>query len=152
MRLLFTASLLILCMATTAQKKTITVVEDKIGGITCSVQSTINLLSKDTTTSVVLTFQNAKYSSITDIGVILFMEPDAYTIKDFIDDLKMAEKEMEEKQSIEWERDLYTLNIYDFNKGKLYVETSSKHVRKYTTINKKQVAKLIEWMQNNALK
>lgn len=147
-----TALLIMLCINATSQKKTITITENNIGGINCKLESEINLLSKDTTTSIILSFKNEKYSYISDWSFIIFLESHTYDIKDFIDDLKQAEKEMDTKQSIEWARDLYTIILYDFNKGKLYIQEPKKRGSGYATINKKQVSKLIEWMEKNALK
>jgi len=151
-KIIVSATLIMLCLAANAQKKKVKVAESNIGGITCLVENEINMLSKDTTTSVILSFKNAKYSYISDWSSIVFlMEYHKYDLKDFVDDLKQAEKEMDIKQSIEWERDLYTLHIYDFNKGKLYIQEPKKRSAGYTTINKKQVGKLIEWLDKNAI-
>lgn len=150
MKILFAASLLMLCISTTAQKKTIKVSEDKIGSLTCNKYQVIDMLAKDTTTDIYISFKNAKYSYITDIAGIFFFITDIYDIKDFIDDLKLAEKEMDTKQSIEWKRDKYTIYLYDFNPGKLYIEEPKRNGG-YTTINKKQVGKLVEWMEKNAI-
>ena len=148
---LLAASLLMLCITSTAQKKTITVSKAKIGTLSCSVESEINMLSKDTFNYIFISFKNAKYSSITDIASLFFLQSDIYDIKDFIDDLKAAEKEMDIKQTIEWRRDKYVLNIYEFNKGKLYIEEPKKYAG-YTAINKNQTGQLIKWLENNALK
>ena len=124
-----------------AQIKRIKLLEKEIGPITLLYQKSVNLDTGDSLYFVFLGFQNAKYKSITDIKSVALS--DSFKLNEFIKDLKSAHKQMElnEKVSIEWKKENYSLILYDFTK-ELYFETK-RGVGGYTIINKNNVLTLI---------
>ena len=113
----------------------------KIGSLNCKHSMSINVERSDTSYYVFCGFQNQKYSSITDIGSI-FMS--TMVEKDrIVSDLKKCVKYMDDK-SISFTLNEFTL--YDFSKN-LYINDES-GVKKYTTLNKRNVLKWIEWLES----
>ena len=113
----------------------------KIGSLDCKHSMSINVEKSDTSYYVYCGFQNQKYSSITDIGSI-FMS--TMVEKDrIVSDLKKCVKYMDDK-SISFTLNEFTL--YDFSKN-LYINDES-GVKKYTTLNKRNVLKWIEWLES----
>ena len=116
----------------------------KIGSLDCSYKMEVKLGDfnvVDTSLYIFCSFQNQKYSSITDIGSI-FMS--TMVEKDrIVSDLKKCVKYMDDK-SISFTLNEFTL--YDFSKN-LYINDESGR-RKYTTLSKKNVLKWIEWLES----
>lgn len=129
----------------TAQKKTVDISKVKIGFLKPSYLKTIDIEAKDTTYYVYIGFQNQKYTTITDTKSV-FLTKDI-EVKVFIDNLKMAMVEMETKQNIKWEKELYTLGLFDFS-NRLYVFEKPTKGNGYTTISKKEVEELIKWLES----
>jgi hypothetical protein len=103
----------------------------------------IDLESQDTLSYVYLGFQNAKYTSITDIKSIFFSKDDIF--KQFLKDLKIALEELKknEKTNLNWDRSPnYQLKIYDFSKN-LYV-FEGEGTGGYTLLTQKNIQILIE--------
>ncbi len=143
--ILFLVMSLAFSVSGNAQKKRVTILESKIGLLNTNYSKTIDLETKTTLYYLYIGFQNQKYTSITDLKYV-FITNDA-DLKDLIKDLKMAMPEMENKQTIEWTKDLYKLTLYDFS-DKLYFYESPKKGSGYTTISKKEVEKLILWLES----
>lgn len=115
--------------------------EQRVGPIDCYF-AYLAEEGKDTTYYVFGGFQNAKYTAITDIGSFFFS--DQSSLDEFIADLEKASKFLGEKNDVTFTKKDYTLRVYDFAKGKLYI-TDEKD--KYTTLNAQQVEKLITWLK-----
>ena len=114
----------------------------KIGSLDCSYKMSVKVGESDTSFYIYCFFQNQKYSSITDIGGVFIT-----TIKGkdrIVSDLKQCVKYMDDK-SISFTINEFTL--YDFSKN-LYINDTTDHRRKYTTLSKKNVLKWIEWLES----
>jgi hypothetical protein len=95
----------------------------------------------DTSFYIYCSFQNQKYTSITDIGSVFISTIEG---KDrIVSDLKECVKYMDDK-TISFTLNEFTL--YDFSKN-LYIN-DERGVRKYTTMRKKNVLKWIEWLES----
>ena len=93
------------CGYLNAQTKRLSISEKQIGGVNCKYYKSIDLDKIDTVAYVYLGFQNAKYSTISDIVSIFFeLTTDSTDIFDFIKDLKTALPEMGNKSSIAWNK------------------------------------------------
>jgi len=133
-------------LVVTAQNKTVKISELQIGVLSCKYSMRIDLEKKDTIRYIYLGFQNAKYSSITDIKSVMFdVSKDSTDVYDFKKDLKMALSEIGNKTSISWDKKNYSVALYDFN-NKLYLREASKDGSGYTLLTKGQVEKLIDWI------
>lgn len=135
--------LILIALVSFSQKKTVKLLEAGIGPISLEYSKSIDLENQDTLFYVYLGFQNAKYTSITDIKSIFFTKDEVF--KKFIQDLKIALEELEknEKIDLEWDRRPdYQLKLYSFSKD-LYI-IQGKGVEGYTKLTKKQIPTLIE--------
>jgi hypothetical protein len=112
------------------------------GNVTLKYQRSVDLDKGDTTYMVYFIFQNAKYTSITDTKIIAFYEKSS--IAQLMKDMKSAYKQMitGEKVSIDWNREKYKLNLYDFSNDLYLIE--GKGTGGYTMMSKKDVADLME--------
>lgn len=135
---LFTVSMI-------AQRKTVDISSLKAGQVSAKYSKVINLETKDTVSYVYLGFQNAKYSSISDIKSIMLSRQE--DLKEFIKDLKIALPEINTKQNIDWTKNNYGLTVYDFSNG-LYLREKEKNGSGYTILQKKDVEKLIIWLES----
>lgn len=136
-------TLIIIPFLSFSQKKTVNLLESQVGPISLKYSMTIDLENQDTLAYVYLGFQNAKYTSITDIKSIFFSKDEIF--KQFLKDLKIALEELEknEKINLEWDKSPnYQLKIYDWSKN-LYVR-EGEGTGGYTTLSKKQIQILIE--------
>lgn len=136
---------ILLAVSMNAQKKTIDVSLIKIGQISGKYSKVIDLEKNDTLSYVYLGFQNFKYKSISDIRSVFF--PKQEDLKSFIEDLKTALPEIGSKQNIDWKRQLYSISVFDFSNNLYLFERPSKGDG-YTTLNKKELEKLIEWLDS----
>ena len=144
--------LLVLTIEGNAQVKRVSISETKIGTVNCLYGMSVDLEKGDTTTYIHLGFQNAKYSSITDIKSIFFvMATDSNDVSNFVKDLKMALGEMESKESISWDKKKYSLTLYDFSNS-LYLREARSDGDGHTMLSKKQVEKLISWLESIGFK
>jgi hypothetical protein len=128
-----------------AQKKTMDVSSIKIGQISAKYSKVIDLEKKDTISYVYLGFQNFKYRTLSDIRSVFF--PKQEDLKSFVEDLKTALPEMGSKQNIDWKRQLYSISVFDFSNNLYLFERPSKGDG-YTTLSKKELEKLIEWLDS----
>ena len=155
MRNLVIVLLCILSLQLYSQKTNKTIYEKKFGTIECKFDRVIDLSNSDTSYYVYCGFQNQKYSSIIDLGVV-FLTNKTDLLKT-IEDLKECVKYMDDKSisySIEQKRYIGTqseevvgsFRIFDFSKN-LYIYDLGQSTEKYTTINKKKVIKWISWLE-----
>ena len=127
-----------------SQTKRIEILKEEVGPISVRYIKSINLDKGDTLYYIYLGFQNAKYTSITDIKSIGFTKDNIF--KQFLKDLNIALEEMgkNEKVNLDWDRGPdYKLNIYDFNRNSLYVVQGT-GTGGYTILTKNQVSDLIK--------
>lgn len=143
--ILFLVMSLAFSVSGNAQKKRVTILESKIGLLSLTYGKTIDLESITTDYYLYIGFQNQKYTTITDIKYVFITNDD--DLKGLIKDLKMALTEMQTKQNIEWTKELYKLTLYDFTSN-LYFCESPKKGSGSTSISKKDVEKLIIWLES----
>lgn len=126
------------------QKKTIDISEAKIGELRCKHRKTFDVDKGDTLRFIFIGFQNAEYSSITDIHSIIFdTNEDSLDVLQFISDLKNAVTELQNKSNMDWNRKIYSLSI---NKTIPSISLSKTNDRGYCWIHKNQAIKLIAWL------
>lgn len=127
-----------------SQKKRVDLSSEKIGPIECKYTLAIDMDKSDTLHYISISFMNKKYTSIKDPKAILFGE-----IKDlnrFVDDLKKMIPEMDVKENnLEFKREAYALNKYNFSKDLFLKESGG--TEGYTSLSKGQVEKLIGWVE-----
>lgn len=127
-----------------AQSKKLDLSSIKIGSIEGKYTKVVDIEKNDTSYYLYLGFQNEKYKAIVDIKSLFFTNQD--DLIEFIKDLKLAMSEMENKVSMNWDRKLYRLDLYDFT-NYLYISESSSKSNGYTSLNKKNLNKLILWLE-----
>lgn len=116
----------------------------KISGITVEMIKKTEP-SKEDLVLVFLTYQNQKYSTISDIASIMLT--DSTDLKKFNSDLQACYDFMdsgEKGKSISYKHERYGLDIFDFSPN-LYINDETG--RKYISVDKKTVKALIEFMQ-----
>lgn len=140
-KLLLTLCLLISFSAFAQTKKT-KILEEKIGTVNVTYSKNTDLDKDETYYFCSLIFQNAEYSSITDLKVISFMDIDE--LQAFIIDLRKIHYQMilDEKIDFSFKRTEYSLVLYDFSPN-LYINTV-KGVPGHTILGKNFVKKLID--------
>lgn len=128
-----------------AQKKTIDILTKKLGKIERIVYAKeVDLDKGDTAYYIYMGFQNAKYSTITDIkSIILTKEED---LAELIKDLRLALPEMGTKTTLHFDRKKYSLAVYDFTK-ELSFGQAQNNGSGYCFLNKKDVEKLIALLE-----
>lgn len=143
--------ILILFSSVFSQTKRTTIAEDKVGPVHCLYQRNIDIDKGDTVDILYFGFQNAKYSSISDIKSIGFDAlKDTASIFQFVKDLKSAYKEMGAKTAISWDREKYVLDLYDWA-NTLYLRPE-KNESGYCLLNKNKVLELYTWIENIGFK
>lgn len=128
-----------------AQLKRVVISETEIGEVSAKYLKSINTETKDTLFLAYLGFQNQKYKSFTDIKSIYFTSQDE--INEFVSDLKNVSKEMDSKAEMSWNRTNYSMILFDFA-NLVYLYQAPRKGSGYTTLNKKHVDKLIEWLES----
>ena len=124
------------------QKKTIDLLKGNVGPYDCTYSKVINMDKGDTIFYLYMGFKNAKYKAITDLQSLFFKDQTA--LDKFIADLKSALIEMDNKTSqVSWTGKEYSIDKYDFSQA-LYI---SDEKGAYPTLTKKQVEKLIAWLE-----
>ena len=122
-----------------------TIKSKKFGSLKCE----YNMMIRDVNTSSVPdtmfalygSFQNRKYQTITDIGIIsVYIEDESKSgIREMIENLEKSLKYLGEDVSVKFGN----FQVYDFS-SQLYVQDDR---GKYTVLTKRQVGKLIEWLK-----
>jgi hypothetical protein len=129
-----------------AQKKRESIISEQIADLSVNYTRSVDLDKGDTLLYFYLGFQNAKYTSITDIKSVFITNKTNFQL--FMKDLVSAYKFLltNEKTSIDWDRSpLYKISIYDFNNSSLYL-TEGKGTGGYTTLNKSVLMNLLRTM------
>ncbi len=140
--------ILITSVCCNAQIKRLKLSEIKIGAINCTYNKSINIESNDTSTFIYLGFQNNEYKSITDIISIYFdTSIDSVSVFKFVKDLKTAYNEIGNKSSLRWDKEDYTIILYDFT-DLLYLAEPRSKGKGYTQLTKKQVENLVLWFES----
>ena len=130
-----------------AQKTKTTISRNEIGTLRCEYGMSIDSEKSDTSKYVFIGFQNAKYTAITDFKAIYFNTKDKENIVEFIDILKKAILELGNKTNLTWDKKNYSIKVYDFTKDLFLTEASEKG-EGFTTLSKKHVEKLIQWLES----
>jgi len=138
-----TAMLVVGAVGMNAQEIRNTLSKENIRPLECEHIQKIDLANQDTIEYVYCGFQNAKYTSIVDIGSV-FISSQA-SLDELIDALKTALKLKTENSSLTYAFSAAgsEFNTYDFNKVALYIQDG----RKYTSISMKNLAKWIEYLE-----
>jgi hypothetical protein len=132
----------LLSISGSAQVKREKFIEKYAGNLKITYQRTIDMDKGDTRYGVFLSFQNEKYKTLTDIKVVgLYSVAD---IEAITKDLKIAFKQMFTGQKVDmnWTREKYKLNLYDFSSDMYFVEV--KGTGGYTIMNRRAVSDFIE--------
>ena len=139
----FTAiALLFIGFIGNAQTKRENLLSDKVGTINIKYIKSTDLDKNDIYYFVYLSFQNEKYTTITDTKSLGFKDKES--LSEFVKDLNTAKTQMDlnQKVNLSWNRNNYNLKLYDFT-NVLYI-TQSDGVKGYCTINNNLVEKLIQ--------
>jgi hypothetical protein len=123
-----------------AQRISSHISEAKFGTIDCDFYKVIQ--DGDTSYYLGCSFQNAKNQQITDLASIFIT--DQITLDSLISDLQGIIGYVGTKTEISYNRSNYGLLHYDFAPSMIYVEDED---GKYTTLNKKQAEKWLEWLK-----
>ena len=142
---LLTIFILLITFNLNAQTKRITISEQQIGSISSKYIKSINTETKDSLYLVYLGFQNEKYKTITDIKSISLSNKGEKD--ELVEDLKTASIEVENKVEMNWNRNNYQILLFDFT-NQVYIYGNPKKGSGYTTLNKKETEKLIEWLES----
>ena len=108
----------------------------------------------DTLYFVYLSFRNDEYTHIHDPAKIYIWDESDF--EQFVADLDSALAKFEVKlkervgKTFSWDEDAYKIRMYDFALFKVYLYEGG--TTKYTTLNKKQLKKLITWLKTIDLK
>jgi len=142
MKKLLIALFLLISFSAFAQTKKTKILEEKIGAINLSYSKNVDLDKNETHYFCSLIFQNAKYTSISDIKAISFV--DKNELEAFTKDLNKIYEQilLDEKVDFSFKRTEYSLVLYDFSPN-LYLN-SFKGVTGYTILGKPLVKKLID--------
>jgi hypothetical protein len=136
--------LIIISSICNAQTIDSTVSRKKFGTMDCKFMKTTEETG-EVRYSVFCSYQNAEYSTITDIGSLLFMDKEH--LDSFIVDLESAYNLMMNKsrENATYKRDRYSLVLYDFAATTLYIYDDH---NKKTTMPRRLVAEWLEWLKS----
>ena len=125
-----------------AQVKRDRFIEKYAGNLKITYQRTIDMDKGDTFYSVLFSFQNDKYKTLTDTKVILLSN--IADVEQCVKDIKSVFKQMfsGQKVDMEWTRDKYKMTLYDFTSDMYFADT--KGTGGYTIMNKRAVSDFIE--------
>ncbi len=142
---------LVLSVSTTfmfAQKKNITLKHFSGKNSTTHLEGDfsqfIDMDKGDTTHYVSFTFQNSKYSTITDMVSVIITKKTEW--EEFLSDLKAASESWSKGESISWDRGSYSLAVPAKGKRAFFQEPNKKGSG-YTVLYKKDIDRIIEWSQ-----
>lgn len=95
-----------------------------------------------------LTYRNAEYEYVYDHSSIMIQDSAqlACLIADLDSALSVMDKKLSERvgNTYTWSKSMYSITLYDFAMFDVYIYDKGK---KYTTLNKKQLQKLIEHLR-----
>lgn len=138
-KVLFTL-LILLSFTSFSQRSTQIIFKRKIGTVNIEMVETSNDNIYESTL-IFLSFQNAKYSTITDIGNIMIT--DSTELNKLISDLNSAYMNMRDRKrglNISYKHLRYGIDIYDFTTNAYLLDEKG---RKYTTLTSSQVKSII---------
>jgi hypothetical protein len=143
MKNLLFGALILISLTSLSQRITETLYKKKISGVNIEMTNTRDETRNDLTL-VFLSFQNAKYTTISDIGNITLS--DSSELNQFISDLNGAYEYLmtgKKGTTIEYSHKRYSIHLYDFSREiYLYDEKG----RRYTILNARSVKSLIEYL------
>jgi hypothetical protein len=102
----------------------------------------VQLIEKDTLEYISISFQNMKYSTISDIKSLVFHQ-DIVRLQ-LIDDLKKM-TEYAKSDDIMTQRKEYSLHKIE-NSNNIFLTIKSSNIESYTILNKRVIEKLNEWL------
>ena len=118
--------------------------EKTISGL--SIENVEILKNQESTRHVFLSYQNIKYTHITDIGVLSFYKKSE--LETFIKNLKMCSKHMDNKNdNLHVNNKIYMLDVFDFSKNIYLINNKDKTIY----LNKKNLLKIISALEINSL-
>jgi hypothetical protein len=122
MKYLLSIAIFCFALVSNAQKKEITIQENKVGGVTCLYGQTIDLDKADTLSYVYFKFQNKRYDYVTDNKVIFFVLPqEKDALNEFLKDIKAAKAELGSDAKLSWEKDKYSVSIENTPYGGFFI-------------------------------
>ena len=116
--------------------------QQRIGSVDCNYYMSIEIPASDTTYYIFCSFQNMKYSSITDIGRIVISTK--IELDKIIGDLKECVKYID-NQSIGFSTGDFVLHR---SSKDLYLYDRRGNFDKFTTLSKNKVLKWISWLDS----
>lgn len=116
--------------------------QQRIGSVDCNYYMSIEIPASDTTYYIFCSFQNMKYSSITDIGG--FVISTKIELDKIIGDLKECLKYID-NQSIGFSTGDFVLHS---SSKDLYLYDRRGNFDKFTTLSKNKVLKWISWLDS----
>jgi hypothetical protein len=122
-----------------SQVKRVDLSKKQIGPLECNFIQRIDLEKKDTSCYFYGGFQNAKYTTIVDIGGVFISNKEDF--ESIIKQLKEVKSIMEGGEKVDYTSGPFAL--YDFS-NKMYINDD----RKYTTLTVGQVTKFIEFLES----
>ena len=127
------------------QNKMVKIYNEKIGLVSATYLLFTDLESHDSIYAVSFSFQNAKYTSLTDTKSIIIHNKES--LNELIKDFKSAYNQLilDEKVSMDWNKKEFSLSLYDFSKN-IYFKQGSNSYDGYTMLNKNQTGKLLEYL------
>jgi hypothetical protein len=142
MKNLITIILILFSINSFGQMKRDKFIEKNIGGVKLIYQRAVDIEKGDSTYVLFFSFQNAKYSRLTDIKIIGLFSRNA--IEQWMKDMKSAYKQIltGEKVDMDWNREEYKLTLYNFSKN--LILTEGKGTGGYTLLSKNNVRDLME--------
>ena len=144
MKKLITTILILVAVQGIAQRKTVTVSELRTGNNHLVKAMSINFDTGDTTKYIYVSFRNSKYKTIVDMESFMLSNAEEYNR--FRKDIIFANSEKSTGSSMNWSRDNYAIMVYDFTNT---VYLCSKSLRASTQLYKKDLSKMIDWLNNN---
>lgn len=142
--LLVTAMLFM--MGSYAQEKTEALNEKKIGWVTLTHYRVTD--ESGSNEYIYISYQNLKYKHITDWGGFILSERDQ--LNTFASDITKCKDFIStgEKAGFRIQGGKYTLNIYDFAQGVIYITDTDKA---YTSIEGDEIQMIIDWLSSVSL-
>ena len=146
MKTIILAGFLFISISLNAQTRKVYLSSEKIDGLRCEYYKEINGI--DTSYYIIMTFKNAKYSSLSDMHALLFTKSadDQLELSFFKTDLISAIHEIDDKKSeISWSKKNYRIDKFNFSKN-IYITATNQLIEGYFIFDKGDVAHLLNWL------